>query len=193
MSEFIYFVDSNDKPTGEVGEKLASHTADTKLHAAFSCYIFSKDDRLLVTQRAFSKKVWPGVWTNSVCGHPAPDEARQDAITRRAREELGMELAEIKLKVPKYIYKTPPFNGIIEYEFCPIYFAKAASQPKPNPAEVAGLHWVTWDEYKDLLAQDSAGKTDWPKWMRPIVTQDQNFQGAWSWWCKDQLKFLNFS
>jgi len=83
--EQIVFVDENGQPNGEVGPKLESHTANTRLHLAFSCYIFRKsDNKFLVTQRALSKKVWPGVWTNSVCGHPAPGEAIEDAIRRRA-------------------------------------------------------------------------------------------------------------
>src|SRR4026207_710448 len=90
--EQIVFVGENGKPTGEVGPKLESHTNNTKLHLAFSCYIFRKSDKkFLVTQRALSKKVWPGVWTNSVSGHPMPKEAMEDAIRRRAQYEVGLE------------------------------------------------------------------------------------------------------
>ena len=43
--EQIVFVDESGQPTGESGPKLASHTANTKLHLAFSCYIFRKSDK----------------------------------------------------------------------------------------------------------------------------------------------------
>jgi isopentenyldiphosphate isomerase len=36
MQELIYYVDENDKPTGETAPKLEAHNADTRLHAAFS-------------------------------------------------------------------------------------------------------------------------------------------------------------
>src|SRR5581483_7642642 len=75
QEERIVFVDETGQPTGETGPKLASHTADTKLHLAFSCYVFNLENKLfLFTQRAHVKKVWPDVWTNSVCGHPMPGE-----------------------------------------------------------------------------------------------------------------------
>lgn len=168
--EYIVFVDENGKPTGETGEKLASHTNVTKLHLAFSCYIFNERGEVLVTRRADSKKVWPSVWTNSVCGHPAPGESLEGAINRRATYELGMTVSNIEVQLPKYRYQTPEYNGIIENEFCPVFFAKTTAQPAPNPEEVSAYEWLTWDEFVSKAETDE--------------------NDIWSWWCKDQLKQL---
>jgi len=170
-SEQIVFVNPDGTPTGEIGPKLASHTADTKMHLAFSCYIFRKSDsKFLMTQRALSKKVWPGVWTNSVCGHPAPGEVIEAAIKRRAQDELGItNLYDLKVVLPDYTYKTPPYNGIIENEFCPVYIAYTDGEFTPNPAEVEAYKWLTWPEYVQLLA----AKPD-----------------EMSYWCKDQYQQL---
>ena len=86
--ELIVYVDENGIPTGETAPKLDAHTLNTRLHAAFSCYIFNDQGEFLVTRRALTKKVWPGVWTNSVCGHPGPGESNESAIIRRAKYEL---------------------------------------------------------------------------------------------------------
>ncbi len=168
--ELVTYVDEDGTPTGETAPKLEAHNANTRMHSAFSCYIFNDKGEFLVTQRAHSKKVWPDVWTNSVCGHPLPDESREDAIVRRAAYELGMKVDKLQLILPKYSYKTPPYKGIIEHEFCPVYVAIAASAPSPNPEEVEDYKWLSWADYSATIQEDNAD--------------------VWSWWCKDQHKQL---
>lgn len=167
--EQIILVDDEGTPIGSA-EKLSSHHANTPLHLAFSCYVFNEKGELLVTQRAHKKKVWPGFWTNSLCGHISPDEATVDAIKRRLDYELGMTAKDFKVVLPDYRYKTPPFNGIIENEICPVYIATASSIPKPNPDEVEDLKWMKWSDYKKELEADQ--------------------ENVYSYWCKDQLKQL---
>lgn len=178
MSELIVLVDDGNVPIG-TAEKLSSHHANTPLHRGFSCYVFNDKGQVLVTQRALKKKVWPGVWTNTVCGHPGPDENVVDAINRRLDYELGMTAQDFEAILPDYRYKTPPFKGIIENELCPVYVARLTSQPQPNADEVEDLTWMTWDEYSEDLLADKGNK--------------------YSYWCKDQLaelrknkKFLNW-
>jgi isopentenyl-diphosphate delta-isomerase len=164
-SEQIVFVDDDGNPTGEVGPKLESHNASTRRHLAFSCYIFRpSDNKFLVTQRALSKKVWPGVWTNSVCGHPGPGEAIEDAIRRRAKDELGIETLNDPICVlPNYGYVTPPYNGIIENEFCPVYVTYVSADIKPSPAEVETYRWVDWSEYVGMLTDGITETSYWAK------------------------------
>lgn len=169
MKEEIVLVDRRGQPIGQT-EKLAGHHAHTELHLAFSCYVFNDAGQFLVTKRADSKKVWPSVWTNSCCGHPAPGEAMESAIARRLQFELGMTVTDLTVLVPDYVYKTPPFKGIIEHEYCPVYAARATSVPQPNPAEVSEFKWMSWQQY---INESQADEAD-----------------AWSWWCKDQLRLL---
>lgn len=166
MQEQIVFVDDSGRPTGETGPKLESHTKDTKKHLAFSCYIFRKrDGKLLVTRRALHKKVWPSVWTNSVCGHPAPGQDMEDAIRRRTTFEVGLEkLYDITCVLPKYSYKTPPYNGIIENEFCPVYIAHTLEyQPLLNPDEVEAFKWLSWPEYVEFINDASNDVSYWAR------------------------------
>ena len=173
MEELIVFVNEAGVPTGETGPKLASHTSETKLHLAFSCYIFRKSDhKFLLTQRALTKKVWPGVWTNSVCGHPAPGEKIEDAIRRRADYELGIKnVTDISTLLPNYRYTTPPYNGIVENEFCPVYLAFIDEEFVPNPAEVEACEWLTWTDYVAKLTDPANAE-------------------IMSYWAKDQYKQL---
>ncbi len=180
MLEEIYFVDEDDNPTGETSEKFAAHHSNTKLHAAFSCYVFNHEGKFLTTQRAHSKLIWPAVWTNSCCGHPAPGESREDAITRRLDYELGMRAKNIQLILPGYSYTAPPYNGIIENEFCPLYVAVATSLPRPNSDEVAEYKWIDWESFIAATEQDDNDYSG----LNPVAAP------VWSWWCKDQLKQL---
>ena len=123
-----------------------------------------------MTRRALPKKVWPGVWTNSVCGHPAPEETMVAAIERRLQYELGMSAGDIQVVLPEHLYRAPPFAGIVEYEFCPVYVARATSDPRPNPLEVGACAWTDWEAF----VSDAEADTD----------------DTYSWWCKNQLKEL---
>ena len=167
--ELIVLVNDQGKPIGSA-PKLASHHDNTPLHLAFSVFIFSSDGSVLVTQRAHSKKVWPGVWTGSCCGHPLPNESMEKAIRRRTEYELGIHLQNIRVVLPDYRYKTPPFKGVIEHEVCPLYFAESNDELRPNPLEVEDYEWLDWNEFIAKALADSGD--------------------IWSWWCKDQLKQL---
>jgi isopentenyl-diphosphate delta-isomerase len=167
--ELVVLVDDDGEPIG-TAEKWSSHHAHTPLHLGFSCYVFGADGRFLATRRALAKKVWPGVWSNTVCGHPAPGETFVAAIERRLRYELGMAADQIELVLPRHRYRAPPFRGIVEHEFCPVFVARTGSDPEPNPDEVAAWRWVGWEEFVRAAASD---------------TRDE-----YSWWCKNQLSAL---
>ena len=188
--EKIYYVDRSDKPTGETEDKLKAHNDNTRLHAAFSCYIFNEKGQFLVTQRAHVKKVWHGVWTNSCCGHPMPEETREDAVVRRLDYELGIKPKSIKLVLPEYVYKTPPYNGIIEHEYCPIYLAVTDSEVSPNPDEVEDYKWVDWSWYVSQLKNDSDDYSMFAESVPEDSELGHHHIPKWSWWCKDQLSYL---
>lgn len=139
--ELLVLLDADGVPIG-TREKYAVHGVDTPLHLAFSCYLLDDSGRLLVTRRALSKQAWPGVWTNSFCGHPAPDEPMEDAVRRRARYELGAEIAEIRVRLPDFRYRAVDASGIVENEVCPVFTATLAGDVHPEPSEVVEWEWV---------------------------------------------------
>jgi isopentenyl-diphosphate Delta-isomerase len=159
MQELIVLVDDNNNEIG-TAPKLESHNANTPLHRAFSCYVFNAKGEFLLTQRALSKKVWPGIWTNSCCGHPGPGEPTEDAIKRRLQYELGIAPDTLELALPDFRYRTE-LNGIVENEICPVYIAKVSSDPQPNPEEVEEYRWLPWDEYVQKISDNPDGYSYW--------------------------------
>jgi len=95
--EYVVLVDEDGTEIG-TATKASVHHATTPLHLGFSCYVFDARGRVLLTRRALGKRTWPGVWTNSFCGHPAPGEMVTDAVRRRAGEELEDRLEGVGLE-----------------------------------------------------------------------------------------------
>ena len=147
-TEQVVLVAADGTPIG-VADKIAVHTTDTALHLAFSCHVFNEAGEVLVTRRALGKLTWPGVWTNSFCGHPAPGEKMDDAIVRRASRELGMTITDLEVVLPDFRYRAIDASGIVENEICPVYRAVATSAVDPSPDEVAEFEWVSLDALYD--------------------------------------------
>lgn len=139
--EQVVLLDEDGAPLG-TAMKASVHTENTPLHLAFSCHLYNAQGQVLVTRRSLSKSAWPGVWTNSFCGHPQPGESFEDAIARRAAFELGMTVTAISPLLPDFRYRAVDASGIVENEICPVYRAETHDDVNPNPDEVAEAFWV---------------------------------------------------
>jgi isopentenyl-diphosphate delta-isomerase len=149
-TEQVILVAPDGSPTG-VADKFAVHSAETPLHLAFSCHVFNDDGNVLVTRRSLTKLTWPGVWTNSFCGHPAPGEGTQNAVERRAQRELGLEIENITSVLPNFRYRAIDASGIVENEICPVFTAHATSDVRPNADEVAEFVWVSPEALREAV------------------------------------------
>ena len=141
IEDEVVLLDESGSPVGRA-PKSAAHGPDTALHLAFSCHVVNALGEVLVTRRSLSKQAWPGVWSNSFCGHPRPAEPLAAAVRRRAEFELGIQLTEVELALPLFRYRATDANGTVENEVCPVYIAVTADEPDPNPREVAEHAWV---------------------------------------------------
>jgi isopentenyl-diphosphate delta-isomerase len=140
-TELVVLLDESGEPIGEA-DKSTVHSVSTPLHLAFSCHVYDTSGRVLVTRRALSKLTWPGVWTNSFCGHPSPVESLEDAMVRRASHELGITVTDFQIVLPDFRYRAVDASGIVENEICPVYRAVTTDVVKPNPAEVSEFVWL---------------------------------------------------
>lgn len=157
--EEVVLVDENDQQIG-IELKDSVHTLSTPLHRAFSVFLFDSGGRVLITKRSEEKKAFPGVWTNAVCGHPAPEEERIIGAIRRLREELGYQ--NVTLSEPiAYRYRFADKNGIVENEMCPIFVGIVEGDPTPNKKEVESWKWMTWKEFLTDIAKNPSMYSPW--------------------------------
>ena len=160
LIEYVVLVDDDGRPTGSA-PKGNVHGEDTPLHLAFSCWLIDEHGRTLLTRRAATKLTWPSTWTNSFCGHPGPEESPADAVVRRARHELGVDVQQLQLVLPDFRYRAVMANGITENEICPVYVARATGDVVANPDEVAELTWVSWLELQRRVETEPNSFSPW--------------------------------
>ena len=141
--ERVVLLDESGREVGSAA-KSAVHHADTPLHLGFSCYVFDDAGRVLLTRRALGKQTWPGVWTNSFCGHPAPGEPVADAVRRRGREELGIVIDQPVCVLPDFRYRAVAADGTVENELCPVFLARAEPLLAASAEEIMDSRWVSW-------------------------------------------------
>ncbi|OGR58436.1 MAG: isopentenyl-diphosphate delta-isomerase [Desulfobacula sp. RIFOXYB2_FULL_45_6] len=170
--EFVVLVDEADREIG-IEKKSRVHTLVTHLHRAFSLFLFKSTKELLLQQRSETKKTWPGIWSNSCCGHPLPDESYEDAVLRRARFELGIELHKVK-KAFDYQYCFSK-DGIMENEICPVYTGIYDGTVQPRPDEVQAIQWINWEDWVEKTIQHPDRYTPWCVEETRILASDKNF------------------
>lgn len=165
--EQVVLLDESGRSLG-TANKATVHHDSTPLHLAFSCYVFNRRDEVLLTRRALTKKTWPGVWTNSCCGHPAPGEPLTSAVRRRLHDELQLPVERVDLILPAFRYRAVMANGVTENEMCPVFRAITDADPLPEPTEVDSTRWVDWRRFTEQVA---VGANDVSPWCQQQLDQ----------------------
>jgi isopentenyl-diphosphate delta-isomerase len=164
VEERVVLLDENGQPIG-TADKATVHTTETALHLAFSCHVYNPAGEVLVTRRALAKSTWPGVWTNSFCGHPLPGEAQEAAIARRAAFELGITVTSIETVLPDFRYRAVDASGIVENEICPVYRAVTLDVVAANPAEVSEFAWLAPESLHAAVTAAPFAFSPWLGWQ----------------------------
>ena len=164
----VILVNGKDEAIGTMG-KMEAHRKG-ELHRAFSIFLFDKDDRLLLQQRAVGKYHSPGLWTNTCCSHPRPNEYVITAATRRLKEEMGME-AELEHRF-SFIYKADVGNDLIEHELDHVFFGHVSGSIRPHPQEVQHHRYITLPELEHEMKVFPDRFTPWLHACLPTVIED---------------------
>lgn len=157
--DLVVLVDDDDRVVGTAG-KRETHHANTPLHRGFSVFLFNHQGEFLMQQRALTKKTWPGVWSNSCCGHPRLDETVTAAAVRRIEYELGLTGIDLEIALPDFRYRAEK-GGVVENELCPVLIGVVDENPVPNPSEVEQIKWVEWDYFVASLDHHETDISPW--------------------------------
>lgn len=174
----VILVDEQDKEIGTC-EKMQAHH-DGILHRAFSVFVFDREGRMLLQQRAAEKYHSGSLWTNACCSHPQPGEETLSSAKRRLREELGFE-TDIE-KVFHFVYRAEFENGLIEHEFDHVFAGEYEGQINFNRDEVMDVAYRTVEQIHDELRSDPQKYTPWFHLAFPKIE---------SWWTSRKRKPLH--
>jgi isopentenyl-diphosphate delta-isomerase len=136
--EKVVLVNEQDEAIG-VEDKTRAHLLGV-LHRAFSVFVINAAGQLLLQKRALTKYHSRGLWSNTCCGHPRPDESVEKASRRRLGEEMGFD-SELR-EVFHFVYRADLEDGLVENEYDHVLVGSFDGVPKPDPAEVAEWRWV---------------------------------------------------
>jgi isopentenyl-diphosphate Delta-isomerase len=159
-SEQLILVDDLDREVG-FQAKADAHTGKGLLHRAFSIFVFNSANELLLQQRAPSKMLWPGYWSNTCCSHPRRGEDMAEAVTRRLQQELGFACPLEYL----YKFKYHAQYGAVgaEHELCSVYFGRYDGPVDVNVNEIAAWRLVGVEALERELERSPDSFTPWFK------------------------------
>ena len=166
MSELLILVDAHDRPVG-TAEKMLAHRQGL-LHRAFSIFILNDRGELLLQQRALHKYHSGGLWTNTCCSHPRPQEQTLSAAHRRLKEEMGFDCPLQPLF--SFIYHAHLDHELIEYEYDHVLLGFHNGDPSPNPDEVCAWRWIN---LADLAHDLQTRPHQYTYWLNSCFAQFQ--------------------
>lgn len=155
----LILVNENDEPIGEIAKMEAHEKA--LLHRAFSVFILNSKGEILMQQRALDKYHSAGLWTNTCCSHPFPNEQSLDAANRRLLEEMGMSV-DLEFLF-KFQYKAPFDNGLTEHEIDHVFLGNSDSLPQINKKEVSSYKYISFEDLEMDIIKNPEDYTVWFK------------------------------
>lgn len=168
--EEVILVDENDNPIGTM-EKMEAHRKGL-LHRAFSILVFNSKGELLLQKRSPKKYHSGGLWTNTCCSHPRPDEDMKNALSRKLKQEMGIDVTPEFSH--KFIYKTVLENNLVEYEYDHVYVGRFDGEPDINPDEVEEWRFEDLDRLRDSMKKNPQDFTYWFK----LIVNDPDLKAA---------------
>jgi isopentenyl-diphosphate delta-isomerase len=175
VEEKIVLVDEQDRAVG-VEEKSRVHQLGA-LHRAFSVFVVNAEGQLMMQRRALTKYHSRGLWSNTCCGHPRPDEPLEQAARRRLKEEMGFDSHLTELFA--FVYRAELEDGLVENEYDHVLLGCFEGIPEPDPAEIVEWKWVNLATLSVDIEEHPESYTYWfrisfDRFLRAVATLRPN-------------------
>ncbi len=128
---------------------------------AFSSYVFDASGNVLLTRRADHKITWPGVLTNSCCGHPCPVRAFLRLSFAGCPTSFRSPFPRSTCCFPASPTARSCPTARSQHELCPVYRALVGEEPTANPDEVGSVLWMPWKEFSDQVLSGELEISPW--------------------------------
>lgn len=156
MDELIDIVNENQIPIGKSAQKSVIHS-EGYYHNTAHIWLYTKNQQILLAQRAAKKLICPLLWDVSVAGHVDAGETIVEAAIREIHEEIGLKILEKNLeKIGVFKCFQEYDNGIKDNEFHHTFIAELSVPLEVlnyNKDEVQAIKLVSIEEFRTLLSQ----------------------------------------
>lgn len=165
--EMVAWVDDDEKLIKVIPRVLAN--SDPKyLHREIAGLIYDGDRRVLLQQRARTKRVLPGIWTVTVAGHVTYGDTLDATFAKELKEEMNLSI-----KKPVYLFREK-VREWTETHFCHWYAGQyTGGQIKIEPTEVSAYAWVDKKGFPDFVNENTVHP-------RTIRILERFWSGEWN-------------
>jgi len=146
--EMFQLVDREGNPAGQATREEC-HGNPLLIHLVVHLHVMDPHGKLLLQKRALSKDTNPGLWDTSVGGHVRAGENVLDALSREAREELGIDASGARF-LYGYLY-----GSAFETEFARCFLLIHTGSVVPDPEEIDEVRFFSLDEIARLVGTGS--------------------------------------
>ena len=166
--DYVVLVNENAETIG-TEEKMRAHQ-EGLLHKAFSVFIMNNSDQMLIQQRALQKYHFAGLWSNTCCSHPMPEESMEQAVHRRLKEELGFDTA-IK-EAFSFVYKIrDEKSNLYEHELDCVLVGLYEGEVVADEKEINAVRWINISDLLSELELSAGTYTPWFKMGVDLLQQ----------------------
>lgn len=167
--ELLDFVDANDQV---IGQKSRSEIYAEKLNfRTVNGFVINSKGELYIPRRTAKQRIFPLCLDFSVAGHVKSGESYEEAFTRKAANELGVDVKDVNVRELGYL---SPQDGVSS--FMKVYEIHMNETPDYDRAEFSEHFWLTPTALLEKIANGDKAKSDLPLLISKFYNTELNTQ-----------------